>query len=107
MSKSGVETVRWAAAAAVVWMGTAVGGGRGGERIEDGEGDRNGKGSAVLEKAGEAVAREAGGAERGGAVADDDDDDGDMFEEEEDARSSSLAAASSDLLLESGRNHHH
>lgn len=37
------------------------------------------------EKAGEAVAREAGGAERGRAVAvaDDDDDDGDRFEEED------------------------
>uniref|UniRef100_A0A0E0EU89 Uncharacterized protein n=1 Tax=Oryza meridionalis TaxID=40149 RepID=A0A0E0EU89_9ORYZ len=104
-SKSGVETVRWAAAAAGVWMGTAVGGGRGGERIEGGEGHRDRKGSATLEKADEAVARKTGGTERGGAVADD--DDGDMFKEEEDARSSSLAAASFDLLLESGHHYHH
>ncbi len=64
------------------------------------------RGGEASREADEAVAREAGGADRGVAVADNDDDDSDMFEEE-DARSSSLAAASSDLLLESGRYHHH
>nr|ABA91411.1 expressed protein [Oryza sativa Japonica Group] len=64
------------------------------------------RGGEASREADEAVAREAGGADRGVAVADNDDDDSDMFEEE-DARSSSLAAASSNLLLESGRYHHH